>query len=111
MKTTTSESTAPGDRHASSRQVRVVDNPDASRYEAYVGERLAGSLVYRMQPSHIVLVHTEVDEEFEGAGVGSRLAAGALDDARARGLSVSPLCPFVVSYLERHPEYRDLVST
>ena len=59
----------------------------------------------------IVLVHTEVLPDAEGMGVGSRLARGALDDARARGLKVSVICPFITAYLRRHPgEYEDLVG-
>jgi predicted GNAT family acetyltransferase len=43
--------------------------------------------------------------------VGSQLVRGALDDLRARGLRVVPLCPFVAAYLRRHPEDADLVGT
>ena len=60
-------------------------------------------------PGAVVLVHTEVDDAFEGHGVGGHLAAGALDDLRARGVKVEPLCPFIVRYIERHPEFSDLV--
>ncbi len=89
--------------------VTVVDNPAEHRYEARVGGRLAGFAQYRLRGDRIVFVHTEVDDEFEGHGVGSRLASGALDDARARGLVVVPLCPFIADYIRRHPEYQDLV--
>jgi predicted GNAT family acetyltransferase len=89
--------------------VEVVDHRGADRYEAFVGGRRAGILTYRRRPDGVVLVHTEVDREFEGRGVGSRLVAGALDDLRARGVGVVPRCPFVAAFVERHPEYRDLV--
>jgi uncharacterized protein len=58
----------------------------------------------------VVLIHTDIDPAFEGHGLGSRIVAGALDDIRARGLSVVPSCSFVRSYLRRHPEYADLVG-
>jgi predicted GNAT family acetyltransferase len=58
----------------------------------------------------IVLVHTEVAASAEGHGLGSRLVAGALDDIRARGLRLVPVCPFVTAYLRRHPEQQDLVG-
>jgi predicted GNAT family acetyltransferase len=90
--------------------VRVVDNPDKARYEAYVGDELAGFATYRARPGTVVLVHTEVDDAFEGRGVGGRLAAGALDDLRARGVKVEPLCPFIARYIQRHPEFSDLVA-
>ena len=89
--------------------VRVVDNPTKHRYEAFVDDELAGFVTYRMTPGVVVLVHTEVDKAFEGHGVGGRLAKEALDDVGARGLEVEPVCPFIARYLERHPEYADLV--
>jgi predicted GNAT family acetyltransferase len=89
--------------------VQVRDNSDASRYEAFVGDELAGSIVYHLQPRLITLLHTEVDSAFEGHGVGSRLVAAALDDIRSRNLEVLPICPFVRAYIARHPAYADLV--
>jgi hypothetical protein len=88
----------------------IADRPEAGRYEARIGKALAGFLEYRVLPRRIVLIHTEVLPEFEGRGVGGRLARHALDDARARGLGVTPACPFVAAYLERHPEDADLVT-
>jgi uncharacterized protein len=91
-------------------EVEVRDNPEERRYEAYVDGNLAGFLFYREQPGGLVLIHTEVDEEFEGRGVGGRLVAGALDDMRNRRLMATPVCPFATSYIERHPEYADLIA-
>jgi uncharacterized protein len=54
--------------------------------------------------------HTVVPPAAEGHGVGSRLVAGALADTRARGLAVVPRCPFVAAYIERHPEWADLLA-
>ncbi len=89
--------------------IRVADNPAESRFEVFAGEELAGSAYYRMEGEALAFTHTEVDDAFEGQGLGSRLAAGALDDARARGVAVLPYCPFIRGYIERHEEYRDLV--
>ena len=58
----------------------------------------------------IALLHTEVQEGFEGQGIGSQLVARTLEDIRARGLKVIPKCPFVVRWLERHPEQQDILS-
>jgi uncharacterized protein len=88
----------------------VRDDPQELRYEAIRDGRLVGVIRYRIEPGVVVLVHTEVDEAVEGTGVGSRLVRGALDDLRARGLRVVPLCPFVAAYLRRHPEDADLVA-
>ena len=87
----------------------MVDNPAEERFEARVDGELAGFAVYRSKPGLIAFVHTEVDEAFEGQGVGSALVRGALDAARERGLEVLPFCPFVNSFIESHREYAELV--
>jgi uncharacterized protein len=87
---------------------RIVDNKAEHRYELWRGSTLAGHIDYRDEPGAIVLIHTEVDPQFEGHGLGSALVRGALDDIRARGLRLVPVCPFVRTYLERHPEDREL---
>jgi uncharacterized protein len=89
--------------------VEVADVPEASRYELRLGGRLVGLAAYRRRDDRIVLTHTEVDESCEGRGYGSRLAAAALEDARRQGLRVVPLCPFIARYIDRHPEYEELL--
>jgi predicted GNAT family acetyltransferase len=89
---------------------QISDNPSRERYELRLGENVIGSIDYYTEESAVVLTHTDVDRAFEGRGYGSRLISGALDDIRARGLSVVPVCPFVRSYLGQHPEYEDLVG-
>ncbi|SRR6266480_7287347 len=91
-------------------ELTVADNPAERRYEARVGSEIVGFIDYREAPGKMKLMHTEVDPALGGRGVASRLIAWALDDIRRRGLSVVPFCPFVVTYLQRHPEYSDLVS-
>lgn len=88
----------------------VTNVPAELRYEARDEETLAGLAAYLLTSNDlIVLTHTEVEDGFEGKGVGSQLARFALDDARARGLGVVPLCPFIKGWIERHPDYADLV--
>ena len=91
-------------------EVVVRDNSTELRYEALVDGRMVGLLRYRQEPGLVVLVHSEVDLELEGTGVGSELVRGALSDIRARGLHMVPHCPFVIDYLRRHPEELDLVG-
>ncbi len=90
-------------------EVSFADVPEDERYEVRVGDELGGFAQYRQRPGLIAFVHTEVDDRFEGQGLGSRLIAFALDDVRARSLSVLPFCPFVNSYIQRHREYAELV--
>jgi uncharacterized protein len=88
----------------------VVDVPEANRYELRLADRLIGLAAYRRRDGRIAFTHTEVDESCEGRGFGSRLAAAALADARRQGLVVVPLCPFIARYIERHPEYEELLA-
>lgn len=85
--------------------IDVLDQPDRQRYTVSVNGQPAGRLEYRLRPDRIAFTHAEVEPRWEGHGVGSRLAKAALDDAVGRGLQITPLCPFVVAYLHRHPEY------
>jgi len=93
----------------SSAQIALADNAAGERYEIRVDGELAGFLTYRLRSGSIEMEHTEIDEEFEGRGLGSRLIAFALDDARDRGLAVLPFCPFVNDYIRRHGQYLALV--
>lgn len=88
----------------------VTDHPERERYELHVDGELAGFLEYRGRKETRSLTHTEIDERFEGQGLGGILVKEALDDVRAKGLQVIPICPFVKAYLGRHPEYVDLVD-
>ncbi len=90
-------------------QVTVVDEPGANRYVIDAGAERVGLLSYRLDGDQIALVHTEIQPAVERRGLGSELVAFALNDARSRGLSVLPRCPFVRAYIAQHPEYRDLV--
>jgi hypothetical protein len=89
--------------------VVVVDVPEAARYEARIGDELVGFVEYRALTGRITFIHTEVLPGSEGKGVGGRIARTVLDDARARGLRVRPLCPFIAAWIRRHPEYANLV--
>jgi uncharacterized protein len=90
--------------------IEVRDVPDRQRYEAVVDGTVAGFAVYRDYGGARVFTHTEVLPAFEGRGVGSALARGALDQVRASGRSLVAKCPFIKSYIERQPEYADLVD-
>ena len=85
--------------------IAVVDNPARSRFEIHVDGQVAGFVRYRLSPGKIVFIHTEIDPVYEGKGLGSQLAAGALEAARERSLQIDPQCPFIAAYLKRHPEY------
>jgi predicted GNAT family acetyltransferase len=88
---------------------RILDVPEADRYEAHLDGELAGFIDYKLRGARIALVHTQVLPAFEGRGVAGDMVRFALDDARRRGLRVIATCPYVRAYVERHPETRDVV--
>ena len=87
----------------------VTDNPAESRYELRLDGELAGFVLYHRHGQQITLIHTEVDPRFQGAGLAAHLARFSLDDARQRHLAVLPSCPYIRSWIGKHPEYKDLV--
>lgn len=89
----------------------TIDRVDeARRYELRVEGELAGYAAFRTNPGRITFTHTLVRPEYEGRGLGSRLARSVLDDAVARELTIVPVCPFISAYLRRHPEYEAVVD-
>lgn len=88
----------------------VRDAPDQSRFEIAVDGELAGSLRYFEHEGRIALDLTRIDDAFGGRGLAGQLVQGALDDLRARGVLILPLCPYVTGWLEKHPDYQDLVD-
>jgi predicted GNAT family acetyltransferase len=87
---------------------RVVQNTEKSQFEVEGTDGMA-TLTYRETPDRITLLHTEVAPELAGQGLGSVLARGALDFARATNRKVLITCKFVKTYVARHPEYEDLL--
>jgi predicted GNAT family acetyltransferase len=91
--------------------VTVVDVPEKDRFEARDDSgAMVGMVTYQLSGNIIVYTHTEVLPEFEGQGIAGRLAAAVMDDARDRGRTVVPLCPYISKWLEKHPEYDDVVA-
>jgi predicted GNAT family acetyltransferase len=87
----------------------VRDNAGEQRFELAEGGQIAFA-AYRLDGSTITFTHTIVPRELEGQGIGSRLVAAALDDARSQGRRVIAQCSFVAGFVDRHPEYRDLLA-
>jgi predicted GNAT family acetyltransferase len=83
---------------------------DQHRYVAEVDGEVAGFAVFHIRNGRYFFVHTETDPRFEGRGIGSALAKGALDDVRAEGATVVPLCPFIAGWIARHADYEPLVD-
>lgn len=87
----------------------VRDNPARQRFELDAEGHVAFS-EYRRSAGILTIMHTEVPPALNGKGIGSRLVRGLLERARAEGAKVRPLCPFVRAYIQKHPEYADLLA-
>ncbi len=85
-------------------QLEVLHHPKKGRFEIDLGKGRA-VLEYRIEDNTIYFLHTEVPREYEGQGIGSRLARAGLDFARQNGYRIVAYCSFVDDYLQRHPEY------
>ena len=89
--------------------LKVANNTERGRWEAEVEGHTAFA-EYFLRGNVVTFPHTVVPPELEGRGIASTLAKTALDDARTHGLFVVPRCPFFRRYIERHPEYQELVE-
>jgi len=90
--------------------VVVTDDTDRHRYVATVNGQEAGFIVYYPTKTARLMVHTEVDDRYEGKGVASALVGGALDQLRSADSTVVPLCPYVRKWIERHEGYDSLID-
>ncbi|MGD9841670.1 MAG: GNAT family N-acetyltransferase [Steroidobacteraceae bacterium] len=90
--------------------MQVIDNPARSRYELQVAGQLA-FIDYRRNAGVVSMTYAKVPAELNGRGIGATLVKGALELARAQGEQVIPLCSFIATYIQRHPEYTQLLAT
>jgi predicted GNAT family acetyltransferase len=87
----------------------VTDNAAEHRFELKAGDHVAVAY-YTLSPGRITFTHTEVPPALSGQGIGSKLARGALEQVRARGLKVIPKCPFIAAFIAKNAEFADLVA-
>jgi len=102
------------DHPRSSTQHEIRDNTDANRFELFVDGNPAVVLEYRAGPggraNAYSLVHTETQPGFDGRGLASELVTAVLEQLREQGSRIRPYCPFVTSFLRKHPDYLELVA-
>ena len=87
----------------------VKNNEAESRFQVEASGFKA-FLEYDIDKDVMTLIHTEVPPQLEGKGLGSKIVKAALDSAREQGMKIVPQCPFVAGYIERHPEYGELLG-
>ena len=86
----------------------LIDNEEEKQYEFHIDD-LVPRVEYMKVQDYIYLNHTEVPPELEGKNIGKILVKKVLEDIEKKKLSLVPLCPFVVSYIKRNPEWKRLL--
>ncbi len=87
----------------------VFHNVAQQRFELRLGDALC-LLDYRLSLGKLVIYHTEVPQPLERRGLAARITRAALDFARSQNLQVEPRCPYTASFMQKHPEYADLLA-
>jgi uncharacterized protein len=91
--------------------IALEDGPTGGRYVVRLPGKPEAEMTFSKAGSHIIIVdHTLVPKEMGGMGVGKALVQHMVEDVRARGLKVVPLCPFTRAMLEKHPEWQDVLK-
>jgi predicted GNAT family acetyltransferase len=88
---------------------RVIDDPASSRFMIEADGQVA-ELVYELHGDRLVILHTGVPAALGGHGIGGLLVTAAIDEAKRRGLTVVPMCPFARDWLLRHPDVAATVT-
>lgn len=90
--------------------IELVKNQEKKRFEMEVDNHIA-FIEYLIDKDNIMyLTHTEVPRSLEGKGVGGSIVSKALNYIKENGYALAPLCPFVASYLRKHPEWKTLLA-
>ncbi len=90
-------------------KLEVVHNVAQKRFEIQIGDQIA-MVKYVLGSKEIIFTHTEVPEAFEGHGVAGKIAKVAVEYAKAQGLRIRPMCPYIAAYIKRHPEYHSITA-
>jgi hypothetical protein len=91
-------------------EITVRDDAESRRYDALIDDQVVGTIVYERFGSRLVFSHTIVEPEFRGRGIGTTLVTRALDDVRARDMTLTNYCEFVADFITAHPGYADLID-
>ena len=88
----------------------IRNNENESRFETTVDGHTAFVEYEMEEPGMIVYTHTLVPDELSGRGIAGELAKHVLDHARAQNLKVVPQCAYIAAWIQRHPDYADLIA-
>lgn len=90
-------------------EYEIVHNELDKRFEAELNNQTLGVVDYYKEENNLVVTHTGVIREYEGRGIAAALTKDVLEYARREGFHIRALCSYTRSYIERHPEYQNLL--
>ncbi|WP_394773361.1 GNAT family N-acetyltransferase [Flavobacterium sp.] len=91
-------------------EIKQINDTRRGYFEAVEDGKEAGKMTYTWAgDSKFIIDHTEVNEEFNGKGVGKKLVLASVDYARANNVKIIPLCPFAKSVFDKTEEIRDVL--
>lgn len=88
----------------------IINNEAMKRYELPIADEAVAVAYYGLQDGRVVLRHTGVPSEFEGQGIGKRLARAVFETLRAEGKRVIAKCPFMARFAADNPQYADILD-
>ena len=84
--------------------ISIQQQPEENRFALLDGEAMIGEAAYVQHGDRRIFYHTVVDPAYGGRGLAGDLVASALRETMDAGVVVVPVCPYVRSWLERHPD-------
>jgi predicted GNAT family acetyltransferase len=95
---------------ASSARVSLRHDPQAKVYEAVLDGEVVGGIAYDVEANRVSLLTTTVTPALQGRGIASAMIRLTLDAIRRDGHTVTIICPVVRSFIERHPDYENVID-
>ncbi|NML59109.1 N-acetyltransferase [Chryseobacterium sp. RJ-7-14] len=91
-------------------EVRQSNNEKNGNFEAFIDGNHAGLMTYTWAgEERFIIDHTEVEEAYNGKGVGKEMLLASVDFARKNGKTIIPLCPFAKATFQKHEELQDVL--
>jgi len=90
--------------------VKREDGPSGGRYTVTIDGHTADMTYSKAGATRIIIDHTGVPDALRGKGAGQAMVKQAVEDARASGVKIIPLCPFAKAQIEKHPEWQDVLA-
>ncbi len=92
-------------------EIEVLNDTEHSKYEAWLNQNAVAELTYQFAGNRIVLMHAEVDPSFQKHKIATELVEWALNDVRASGRKATIICPVVRGFIDKHPEFEDVIDS